>query len=75
MRCIVRVNFEVSVGPVKLATVEVEAGGLQTVVSRAIRLAKKQHKNARWTSVCILVERLDAPKEEADAEDLAIAAV
>lgn len=41
MRCIVRVNFEAATGPVKLATVEVEAGALQTCVARAIRAAKK----------------------------------
>jgi hypothetical protein len=67
MRCTVRVNFESEKSGIKLATVEVEAGQLQTVVARAIRQAKKQHKGAQWNSVCILVERVDAAEPEQEA--------
>lgn len=71
MKARVRVNFEFESSSIKLVVVDVEAGALQTIVARAIRQAKQQHKGVRWSSVCIVVERLDAVdavEPEADEE-------
>jgi hypothetical protein len=68
MECIVRVEFESEASGIKRTVVTETATGLQTCVARAIRKAKKEHRNAKWNSVCIVVERVDKSEAVADVE-------
>ena len=42
-----------------------EAGGPQTIAARAVRESKRRLRPIYWTSMCVLIERLDP----ADASD------
>lgn len=70
MRCKVSVTFEFDVQQPITWRGEITATGPQTVVSRAVREAKRAYPKRQWSSlvVCIL-ERLDAGKDAEDGQE------
>jgi hypothetical protein len=71
MKCKVAVTFEFDVSQPLTWRGEVSAGGIHTLVSRAVREAKKAYPNRSWTSlvVCVL-ERLDTTEDLEDPAEL-----
>ncbi len=72
MKCKVSVTFEYSTRqPDTVRIPMVEASGPQTIAARAVREAKRQARPINWSSVVVLVDRLDATEADAgeDNED------
>jgi hypothetical protein len=74
MKCNVSVTFEYATRPpdtVKVAAVE--AAGPQTIAARALREAKRQARPINWSSIVVLLDRLessdDSASEEPEAEE------
>jgi hypothetical protein len=60
MKCRISVTFEYANDPPNTIKIpEIEAGGLQTIVRRAVVTAKKAKPQAKWSSVVVLIERFD----------------
>lgn len=71
MRCRAYVTFEYATRAPESHQIEaLEATGPQTIANRAIREAKRQIRPVYWTSLVVVLERLDAaeaaPEEEAE---------
>lgn len=72
MRCRASVTFEFATRQPQTLRIEgLEATGPQTIANRAIRDAKRKLRPVYWTSLVVVLERLD-PSDEATAaeEDL-----
>jgi hypothetical protein len=73
MRCRAAVTFEYATRPPETLRLEaLEATGPQTIANRAIREAKRQLRPVWWTSLVVVLERLDAAEaanEEGVEED------
>ena len=70
MKCDVAVTFEFETrAPQTVRFTGIEATGPQTIASRALREARRQARPVNWTSIVVLLQRLDAvPEGDADQE-------
>jgi hypothetical protein len=70
MRCRASVTFEYATRAPETHRIDaLEATGPQTIANRAIREAKRQIRPVYWTSLVVMLERLDAAEaatEEAE---------
>ena len=70
MKCDVAVTFEYATRAPETARIQaVEASGPQTIASRALREARKQIRPVNWTSIVVLLQRLDSGSEVEEADD------
>lgn len=66
MRCKATVTFEYATRQPQTHCIDaMEATGPQTIASRALRDAKRQLRPVYWTSLVVVLERLDAVADDA----------
>lgn len=72
MKCKASVTFEyMTRAPETHIMPSLEATGPQTIANRAIREAKKQIRPVWWTSLVVVLERLDSSESGAEDESAA----
>jgi hypothetical protein len=66
MRFSASVTFESNTTAPKSHRCEIEAGSPQSAASRAIRLARREHKGVRWSSVVVVIEKIESAAKYRD---------